>query len=358
MFCPLRIGDMNKKIIATMLLALLLLDTVGAKSKKDKNEETQKQLLELMNDDSLTEKSHYAVMKKIAGNLRAKKDYQTLIVFLTDYVERNPDDMYNAYWLLMAAYTYLEDGAEKMAEYYFDRIVKNYNDLMIKDDTGKEQSVHFLCLQHLIQISKTPRNRILYFNALINRFPSDVNITELYSRLGKEYEKEGDFEQALKAYQLFLSQDDASTIRIAGDPDAYSYAKQLIDFSNSKKDWTFDTLEALESAVKKALSTYNPKMLDSYKSKVNFFAMSWKQDENSANAMENFSMRSFMHGNRIHFSDELDSSSTPNEAYLRTWGWSVYINVWYLYFRKVNFPADPEIHGRWEWAGIYFGEKL
>ena len=25
---------------------------------------------------------------------------------------------------------------------------------------------------------------------------------------------------------------------------------------------------------------------------------------------------------------------------------------------KVNFPADPEIHGRWEWAGIYFGEKL
>ncbi|MCI6442425.1 MAG: tetratricopeptide repeat protein, partial [Spirochaetia bacterium] len=46
------------------------------------------------------------------------------------------------------------------------------------------------------------------------------------------------------------------------------------------------------------------------------------------------------------------------EAYLRTTGWSNYVNVWYLYFRKVNFPADPEIHGRWEWAGIYYGEKL
>ncbi|MDR1596788.1 MAG: tetratricopeptide repeat protein, partial [Treponema sp.] len=46
------------------------------------------------------------------------------------------------------------------------------------------------------------------------------------------------------------------------------------------------------------------------------------------------------------------------EAYLRTWGWSQYISTWYLYFRKINFPSDPEIHGRWEWAGIYYGEKF
>lgn len=343
-----------KKMIA-FLLAFVLCFNLGAKNAKDT---AQEQLLALMNDSSLSDESHWAILKKIAAVLRSKKDYKTLIVFLTDYVEQHPDDIYDSYWLLMTAYIYLEQNAEKMAEYYFDRIIKNYNDLMIKDEHGKEQSVHFLCFQHLIQISKTPRNRILYFNALINRFPADVNITELYYRLGKEYEKESDWEQSLKAFQLFLSQDDASTIRIAGDPDAYSYAKQLVDFDKSKKDWTFDSLEALESAVKKALTSYDSKKLDSYKSKVNFFAMSWKQDENSANAMENFSMRSFMHGNKIHFNDELDASSTPNEAYLRTWGWSVYINVWYLYFRKVNFPADPEIHGSWEWAGIYFGEKL
>jgi len=24
----------------------------------------------------------------------------------------------------------------------------------------------------------------------------------------------------------------------------------------------------------------------------------------------------------------------------------------------VNFPADPKVHGNWEWAGIYFGEKM
>ncbi|WP_237706474.1 hypothetical protein [Treponema sp. JC4] len=86
--------------------------------------------------------------------------------------------------------------------------------------------------------------------------------------------------------------------------------------------------------------------------------MSWKQDEMDANAQEEFSMRSFMRGNRIRFADSLDPSSTPSEAYLRTTGWSTYVPVWYLYFRKVNFPLDSDIHGNWEWAGIYMGEKL
>ena len=86
--------------------------------------------------------------------------------------------------------------------------------------------------------------------------------------------------------------------------------------------------------------------------------MSWRQDETQKNSIANFKMRDFMLGNRIRYSQELDPSSTPNEAFLRTWGWSSYVNVWYLYFRKVNFPLDPNIHGQWEWAGIYYGEKL
>ena len=132
-----------------------------------------------------------------------------------------------------------------------------------------------------------------------------------------------------------------------------------LDFNDSPKDWTFESLEALEKAVKTAISNYNYRTLDRYKSKVNFFAMSWRQDEFDTNSQENFSMRKFMTGNRIRYNAELDEASNPNEAYLRTWGWNrAYVNVWYLYFRKVNFPVDPEIHGRWEWAGIYFGEML
>jgi hypothetical protein len=86
--------------------------------------------------------------------------------------------------------------------------------------------------------------------------------------------------------------------------------------------------------------------------------MSWNRDENDVNSQDESSMYSWMRGSRVRYSDSLDEASTPNEAYLRTWGWNSYVKVWYLYFRKVDFPLDPDIHGNWEWAGIYLGNKL
>ena len=86
--------------------------------------------------------------------------------------------------------------------------------------------------------------------------------------------------------------------------------------------------------------------------------MSWKQDEMDPKAQEAFSMKKWMRGNRVQCNAELDADSNSDEAYLRTWGWNQYVPTWYLYFRKVNFPLDPDIHGNWEWAGIYMGEKL
>src|SRR5574344_1895837 len=348
---------MVKKTAAVFLCAMIAVFTSceGRKNAPSAHsvENKQAELTTLLQNPKLDPGSRYAMVNQIAENLLSINDYQGTILFLTDWVERNPDDKYNSYWLLMTAYAYVSIKAEPIAEYYFDRILRQYPDLLVK---GK--SVHFLCLKNLIQISKTPRNRIKYFNEMINRFPSDVSITELYLRLALEYEKESEWEPALRAFSLFLAQPDASTIQIAGEPDAYKEARQLVDFNNSSKSWTFETLPALETAVKNAISNYDWQALDRCKSKVNFFSMSWKQDEMDANAQEEFSMRSFMRGNRIYFSKDLDDSSTPSEAYLRTWGWSQYVSVWYLYFRKVYFPVDPEIHGNWEWAGIYIGNKL
>lgn len=320
--------------------------------KQDSSQEIS-ELTMLLSQKNLSAQTRYAVINRIANSLYSAKDYSGMVLFLTDWVEKHPEDIYNSYWLLMVASSYLESGAEPVAEYYFDRILKNYTDLLVQ---GK--SVHFMCLQHLIQISKNSANRISYFNQLVSRFPSLVSITEMYVRLAMEYEKEGDYNQALKSYSMFLNQPDASTIQIAGIPDAYSNARKMVDFAKSTKDWTFDSLDSLENAVKIAIRRYDWRSLDKYRSKVNFFAMSWKSSETAANALENFSMRGFMVGQRIRYSENLDESSNPNEAYLRTTGWSPYMPVWYLYFRKVNFPVDPEIHGRWEWAGIYYGEKL
>ncbi|MBQ9238261.1 MAG: hypothetical protein IJ191_02970 [Treponema sp.] len=155
-----------------------------------------------------------------------------------------------------------------------------------------------------------------------------------------------------------MNQKDAPTIQITGKPDAYREARQLIDFNNSVKNWTFESLAELEDAVRTAIAQYDWRSLDRYKAKVNFFSMSWRQDALDANAQNEFSMRDYMRGNRVYTARTLDEDSNPNEAYLRTWGWSQYVSIWYLYFRKVNFPVDPDIHGNWEWAGIYMGEKL
>ena len=337
-----------------ILLCLLLCCFCLSACKNVKTENTQEELKEILLTHKLEPKQRYAIINQMANNLLSKEDFQGVILLLTNWVEENPDDMYNSYWLLMTAYAYLSLNAEPVAEYYFDRILQTCPDLLVKGN-----SIHFMCLQNLIQISKTPSHRIKYFNELINRFPDNVNTTELYLRLSIEYQNDNQWDQALKTCELFLQQPDATTIQIPGEPDAYKNARHLIDFNKSSKDWTFESLSALETAVKRAIRNYDWKSLDKYKAKVNFFTMSWKQDEMDANSQESFSMKDWMRGgNRIRYSDTLDETSNPNEAYLRTWGWNNYVSVWYLYFRKIDFPMDPDINGNWEWAGIYIGNKL
>ena len=352
---------MQRKTILILTAAFILAAAFFSCSEKNTSytadtktfRETQEQLKKHLNEANLSPKTRWAIVNRIANNLYTAGKSNEMVLFLTEWVENHPDDTYNAYWLLMVASDYLDKGAVPVAEYYFDRILQNYRDLYVQ---GK--SIHFMCLEHLIQVSKTPAHRISYFNQLVSRFPSNVSITEMYVRLAQEYEKEGEWREALKSYSMFLAQPDASTIQIPGISDAYSSAKKMVDFDKSSKDWTFESLESLETSVKKAIKNYDWKSLDRYRSKVNFFAMSWKTNETASNALENFSMRNYMVGQRIRYSEKLDETSNPNEAYLRSTGWTPYMPVWYLYFRKINFPADPDIHGRWEWAGIYFGEKI
>lgn len=337
-----------KKACAALLIIMFLFCSCSKESESDYTKELSSLL-----QTELPDESRFSVLNQLSQTMLNENRTDDVILLLTGWVNSHPEDQYNAWWLLMTAQAYLQAGAEPMAELYFERIINNYDDLYIK---GK--SVHMMCLQNLIRISDDPENTTEYFSRLVSQFPDSVNKTELYARLAVEYEKLGEWNQVLKSWSDFLAQSDASTIQIAGIPNAYSTARNLIDFNNSSKNWTFDSLDALETAVKRAISAYDYNTLEKYRSKVNFFSMSWRQDATQDNSLANFTMRDFMQGQRIRYNDALDDSSTPDEAFLRTWGWSSYVNVWYLYFRKVNFPLDPEINGRWEWAGIYYGEKL
>lgn len=348
---------MLKKTITALCTALVAFSLVSCAPKTDESAKpnpSQKQadLEKLLHESDITDESRFTAISHIANGFVAEGNHTDLVLFLTDYVEKHPEDRYNAYWLLMVAYSYMENGGTPIARYYFDRILNNYEDLLVKDT-----SVHFTCLTNLIKINESPDSRIGYFTQLVSRFPDKISLTEMYARLAVEYEKLGEWEQMLMCYKMFKAQPDATTIQIAGIPNAYNTARQMVDFNASAKDWSFETLEGLEKAVKDAIAARNYRQLERYKSKANFFAMSWRQEETDANSQTSFPLTGLMDG-RVRYSESLDETSNPTEAYLRTWGWRQYVSVWYFYFRKINFPLDPEVHGRWEWAGIYFGEKL
>ena len=309
-----------------------------------------KELFSLFDSGKIDPVERFAAVRQISSILLREREYGRLTLFLTDLAAERPSDPYIAYYLFQAAYVYDLEGSSPIAALYYDRIVKNYPDLEVDG-----MSLHYQSLRRLIETTTSPERRIEYYKDLIARFPSRADMGTLLFLLGKEYEKVGEWDLAVKTYARFLPYFGSS---IPGYPDALQYARNIVDLYNSPKDWAYEDLDVLVGKVKAALAAGDPYKLRTYRAKVNFFAMSWHQDETDVNSQVLFDFTEFMSGGRIYFDDSLDASSGPRDAYLKTWGWSERISTWYLYFRKIYFPADPEIHGRWEWAGIYFGEKM
>jgi len=292
------------------------------------------------------------VTREIAASFARLKDYDRLIHYLSARTINNPSDPYNGYYLLMIAYAYMQQNSQPIAALYFDLIIKNYPDLVINDE-----SIHLVCLERLIDLNKDAERQVWYYQELISRFPEKIDLGAAYFSLAQVCEQTGDWNGAIAAYANYLPY---AGIIIPGFPNAEQYARQQVDFSKSDKNWTFESLPALRNAVENALDDGNSRALTRYMSKVNFFARSWGQTEtDDAESVDfNFNLAEFMYNNQIKYADNLDASSNATEAFLRTTGWSRYLTTWYLYFRKIYFPQDPEIHGRWEWAGIYYGEKF
>ena len=312
--------------------------------------ENLRDLFGLLSEEEQGSEAEFAVTREIAAFFGRQKDYDRLIHFLSARTINNPGDPYNGYYFLMIAYANIQQGSDPIAALYFDLILKNYPDLIINGE-----SIHLICLQHLIELNKNPEHQVWYHRELITRFPERIDLGTAYFMLGQACEAVGDWHGAIQAYTNYIPY---SGSIITGFPDADRYAKQQVDFSRSQKDWTFESLTALRRAIESALEAGNSQTLSRYQAKVNFFARSWEQIETDEIGMTRFNLAQFMYGNRIRVAAELDESSNTTEAFLRTTGWSQPLSTWYFYFRKIYFPQEPEIHGHWEWAGIYYGEKF
>ncbi len=284
------------------------------------------------------------------SNILSRAGYEDRMnLFLTTYAERNPHDAYNAYYLLMVAQSYKGMNALPLAMHYYERIVRNYPDVIVKGN-----SIQFIALRELAKITRDPSLRLGYYKELISRFSDKIDLGSTYYYLARTYEELGQWDQAFQAYKQFLKYPDT---RIAGFPDARKVITAKVAFYDSSKDWTMPTLDSLVATIEDAIRRASPSRLLHYKAKVNFFAMSWDQQSSDYDNQADFPIEAFLSPN-VRVTGPVEVASDGTEAYLRTTGWSLRIPTWYLYFRKINFPADPEINGRWEWAGIYFGERV
>jgi tetratricopeptide (TPR) repeat protein len=317
------------------------------------NETDKKALTDLfvvLENENADEIDTFFAVREIANIYSRQKQYRILVNFLSAWVEQQPDNQYNSYYLLAIADAYIKQDAYPVAAIYLDIIVKNYPDLIIRGNF-----IHLECLKQLVAITEDPAQKIWYYEELISRFKNDIDVGPTYFLLGQTYEELGEWNKAIDSYRQFLPYYITS---IPGYPDAYDYAKQLVDFNNSQKNWAFESLQSMMNAVKAALDAGNIRQLWQYRAKVNFFARSWAHESDDA-GMAVFNLSTFATQNKIRYAENLEIGSNANEAYLRTSGWSLQLtSVWYFYFRKIYFPPDPEIHGKWEWAGIYYGERF
>jgi tetratricopeptide (TPR) repeat protein len=289
------------------------------------------------------------IIEQIATTLLEAGATDRFRTLLTTEVEKQPQNPYNAYYLLLVAQNYEKESVQ-MALHYYRRIIRNFSDVTVRGT-----SVHYASLSSLANYTEDPSLRIHYYSELIRRFPERIDLGKTHYFMAKTYEKLGRWDEAYDSYKEFIDYPDTD---IPGKPLAHREVQAMVDFYDSSKDWTMDSLDRLVAGIKQALWRQNPNRLLRYRAKENFFAMSWQQDKYDFNSQITFNLGIFLQRSRVHFAEDLEINSNAREAYLRTWGWSYRIPTWYLYFRRVDFPANPEINGDWEWAGIYFGESL
>jgi len=317
-------------------------------------------LFRLLDQQTLPGATRFTLLHEITQRLRAQGEILRINLLLTTYVAQNPTDPFGAHYLFEVAENYRTAGASAMARLYYRRILNNYPDLV-----EKNESIHYQCLVRLIPLETDPSARRSIFEELNARFRYKMTTPDLFFAWGRACEALGRWDEAQVAYAAFLRFPDPT---VPGEPKAASRIHSLVDLSQTDRSWIRQDLTELMAQLQRAILNNDTVTMESLRAKVGFFAVSWDNTDVTDTLSEAFDVRLFLRelvrqanfggGTDVRFSDTLDELSNEGETYLRSTGWNYRIPTWYFYFRRVEYPADPDINGAWEWAGLYFGEKL
>ena len=338
-------------LITVVVLLISACDTRTEYFVGDSSDTRARELFEIAHEEPDPTVRAIAI-ERLAGHLLTDSGPNVLNSYLTTYVEQNPEDPYGALYLYLVAQNHLDRNAPQFARYYFERVLHDYDDLQ-----HRGRSLHLEATRQLIRITHSPAKRVSYHRRLLDQFSDSIDRGLAHYRLAETYEELGEWEAAYEAYREFLRYPESS---VPGRPNAHRDIAARRAFYDSSKDWTVDSLEELRRGITWALANKNERALLQYQAGVNFFTRSWEQDFEDPNVSGFWDIGEILRLTRRLTIDPIaDLDEDGDEAYLRTFGWgALRLRTWYLYFRRVHFPADPEIHETWEWAGVFLGERF
>ena len=96
---------------------------------------------------------------------------------------------------------------------------------------------------------------------MIRDFAQEINMPYSLFMLARAYERIGEWNMAIQTYSKFLNLKEFDIV-IPGIPDSYSYAKKIVDYSSSSKDWTVESLEELVDILTQAIRVHNYNLLE------------------------------------------------------------------------------------------------
>lgn len=316
-------------------------------------------LFDLLGQENAPGAARFTLLHEITQKLKDQGELSRINLLLTTYTAKNPQDPFAAYYLFEVAENYRLSGALPMAKDYYLRILHSYPDLVVDGE-----SVHYRCLSQLIPLESDPARKRGLLAELADRFKYKMTSPELYYAWARSAEALGRWDEAQNAYSMFLRFPDPS---VPGDPKAANRVHSLVDLAQTDRSWIRQDLDSLVGQLEKAILNNDTRTMESLRAQVGFFAVSWDNNDIVDTASEAFDVRQFLRelvrqanygSSSVRFSTSWDELSNENEVYIRSTGWNYRIPTWYFYFRRVEYPADPEINGGWEWAGVYFGEKI
>ena len=91
-----------KKLSIVLIFIISFFCTFSCKTKE--NSSSREKLFQILETENLSTEEKFSVINQISQSMLNSNETNNLILFLTDYISSNPNDYYNAYWLLIIAF--------------------------------------------------------------------------------------------------------------------------------------------------------------------------------------------------------------------------------------------------------------